>query len=900
VQNKVAGDFNRWTKGYGYWVRAWDDGVASTPDSRGGQPGILANNQISGAEDYSGLIQNGWNLLAFPDGTLRYTASGFKIAAANISTLTYVVSPFGEHNVTAPSAADTVGCATFNAAVATANAAVGNVNALEVSCLSNGTDAYLISSKPFYLLTAAGVPTGITSLAGYQYVAADTIDIDGNGLNAFRTRLGEYALLVEQNEDYAAAATPQTSTLGVGLPSWYAIDPLATNGSAVAATIDAAFNGYLTGAAVPTPSYDTAKRARADVLESNSTETGSLILLAANNRFYVRDNTAVRLFDAKDVNGSKISIDFGGGSYITADGALYWSDTNSTDIIRDCSVISTIVASVQSEVKAICYNEDTNGTIAFFSDTQLNFDVKEINASAQLLVDRYIKSNEDNASAYGALRRVIQPSQLYGTYDVSADQFNHGGLANLTYTSVWAEDFPNSGALYYLAGNGFKPEMILTGLTSDGNSTANPAGTISWKALDTTRDPKAWFDAANDFELFWTEKERGYWVYVESGYSNPVTVGGVNLNDTSVVTKHFNNKEISGDEINVFNWLDGYISADIGGLVRASYTSGETYTVRARLDSEYLPLATTGAVSNASATFTSYLNDFEVSSLRPTGLKDLNVTATDGLGGTATGGAQIAYVKPATPTVSFSGNTLAVHSNQYAKQIVIYQGDVSDENTGDAQRVYNGATQSAGEGTVDLSTIAIEYPAQQDVNSTRHIMNSFSADNAYMVADLRVIAATEDATANLSVFSNMRKINYIPAYSDTFHVYANGEQNVTAHTAAYGDALNGYDANRSDDVAFRGANAKQLTLIYKPINPNQGLANNAPQHVDVNVGGSIAQIQYLKEYEGQVFYIYDDANSAWYYGVFPGDDLDGAWGASGYDLRLAVISGVTQTLAAQP
>jgi hypothetical protein len=921
VQDRVSGDFRRWTKGYGYWVRIWDDGDPSTgytPDyatpNTYSQPGILANDQIEGVGDYNGLIQAGWNLLSFPDSSLRYTASGFVIPSVALPV--GILSPFGDQNVTIENSEN---CATINLKIAASNRSVGKANALEVTCLSpspgGGVPFYLISSKPFYLngLTAA---SDITSLAGYAYTDADLITADHASGFALRTRLGEYALLVEHNGDYNATVHeygggfPAARGLGIGVASWFGADPQAANASDISDVNDK-FQALLgPNSAIQDPSYDTAKRARAVLLDSNGTNTrtlrnvgttpgnNALILLAANNRFYVRDNIAVRLFEANvDANASILSIDYDGGSYRT-DPIAWVSGAGATAV---CTTLNLgVVTAGQSEVVPFCYEELNTSTIGFFSDSQLNFDVKEINGSAQLLVDRYITSSEINGSAYGALKRVIQPSQLYGTFGGSVPgdaNFTHGGLANLTYTSVWAEDFPNDGALYYLAGNGFKPEMILTGVTSDGNNTSNPAGTISWKALDLTRDPKAWFDSANDFELFWTEKERGYWVYTESGYTNPVTVSGVNLNNTSLVTKHFNNREIvagTTDEIRVFNWLDGYISASVGGLSRPIYTSGESYTVRARLDSEYIPLTTTGAVSGSAADFTAYLNDFEVQSLRPTGLRDLNVTATDGLGGRAQSGVQLQYVQPATPVVAISGTDLNVTSNIYANNVLLFQGDVSDENNGANQRVYEG-TLTAGVGVVNLNSAAIEYPViDSPTPSVEHNVSAYhETNNNAMIADLRVVAASAPATNSLSVYSNMRRVPYVPAYSDTFHLRADGEANVTKHTAAFGNAEgNGYDANTSDDVAFRGANGRNLTLVYRPINPNQGLAANSPVHVDVQLGlnGPIAQIQYLKEYEGQYFYVYDHSNNNWYYGIFPGDEsASNVWGQSGYDLRLAIL-----------
>ncbi|MDR2906176.1 MAG: hypothetical protein LBU73_09505 [Helicobacteraceae bacterium] len=999
VHNKVKGDFDAWTKGYGYWVRLWDDDNVSTEYNRSGfpagdprsdtgasQPVILASDDIRNAGDYSGILSPGWNLLAFPDETLRYTASGF--VTTNASAITMIVGPFGEINVTgATSITGISGCVKFNADVFNENNRTSQTNKLEVSCFSDGTHLIYISHKPFkIILDDPGNVGDIYSLAGYNYKTEDllSLDIYNAAATGLRTRLGEYAILVEPNQQYLDAvnamgglphigALPTAGALGIGLPSWYTIDPGVINVDPATTYADVltntgvnSFIGYIRQASVPIPSYADDRYASAYEIDSNSTGVGystttpsqSMFLLAANVRFYIRDNVAVRVFDSRDPGIDRnatpeLVFDYGGGSYSSNP-----IDINATASIPNLigalpcvgvtaateGIIAQTHTATGGAVEAMCYGgngtNDSNKSIAFFSTQYINFDVKEVAPSNQLLVDRYLKSNEENETVYGMFKRVVQPSQLSGSFFVNATDdggFNMGGLSNLTYTSVWAEDFPERNAINYLAGNGFKTEMILTGVTASVDTSISPnqpAGTISWKALDLTRDPKAWFDVANNFEIFYTEKERGYWVYLgdRNSYQNQVTVSDVAVNASSIVTKHFNNKTRSGDEINVFNWFDGYVTAKVGGLVRTDgYTSGESYTVNGYLaGSERIPMSTTGAVSSAAVDFTAYLNDFEVSSLRPIGYLDFNVTASDGLGGSATGGTLINYAKPATPTLSFNGNTLIVNSTPSAEQVVIYQGDVTDEDTGAAQRVYNGAMTangSATQGSVDLSTIEVNYPDPWPLDSDMHIIPAFDGPDYQnigipVVVELRVIAATQPYNANeinsMSVFSNMRAANYIPAYTDTFHVTANGEVNVTKHTAAFGNAENGYDPSRGDDVAFRGANGKNLTLVYQPINPNQALAANQPRHVNVNMGGSVAQIQYLTEYAGQIFYVYDNATGSWFYGVFPGDDLDlyttGAvsgqlgmdatppttnsqtWGQSGFDLKLSQITGVSQKL----
>lgn len=879
--NYVNSDFSTWDRGYGYWIKLDKDASVTT------DAGILANSQITNSSAYDGNLSAGWNLLSFPDGTLRYATSGFVVAA---ETDVHVVSPFGDANVTLADAADQDECNAFNVAVVARNASTGNSNSLDVRCLWDGTNSVLVSDKPFFIQLEDNPddPSNVTSLAGYQFVASDMIDINGSvGENyALRTKLGEYAVIAEQNADYALAANnvlvPSTKTLTVGLPSWFNINPTDMNGSDTTANITGLFSTYM--AAAPVPSYDTVSRGRVLDIDSNATGMGQLLLFAANNRFYVRDNTFVRVFDTVDTNGSTLAITYGGTTNTTA-GINFAGAT-----FLNCADIVAKTAAATTDVRAVCINKtagDDNRSVAFFSDSKLNFDVKETNTSVQLLTDRHIASNELNGTVYGAIKRVFQPSELAKKVSFSTDNnaTTYGGSAvsNLTYSAVWAEDFPNNGALYYMADQGYKSEMFISAITSDGNllGGANPKGTISWKALDTTRNPKDWFDSANDFELFWTEKERGYWVYLKDGYSNPVTVAGVQATTSSVVNKHFNNIIVAG-EGDVFNWFDGYLSASVGGLVRSGYTSGESYIVNATVGGGKMAMGTTGAVSAGTATFSSYLSDFEVSGYRPTGIHEARVAASDGLGGRAEANTTIAYVKPATPEVTFAAGSLSATSNDVATDVVIYDGNITDLNP---VHLYTGAIGTA----VDLTGLsAIQYPSQQLPLITTDAVPSLSSALGSIVKDLRVIAATAPATDKMSVFSNMRSVNYIPAYSQTAHMNVNGEVNGTVPTALYNVTVGG--TGDQFGIAYRGVNGVNSTLIFKPL-VKQTVADGAPRHINAIFDGKTAQVQYVAAYEGQVFYIYNNDGKKWYYGVFPGTGF-----STPYNLTLVEATGITQEL----
>lgn len=916
---------NLLTEGFGYWVRL-------NPSSAAGafatdyEPGFLAGNNVLGQSSfYADKLASGWNLLSFDDSTMRYATTGFVITDGATAPIG-VISPYGDINISLLTS-DAAGCHTFNVTATDYTAvAIGNINSLDVRCYHNGAASVLVSDKPFYLELGdpAEVTTDFVSLAGKAFTAADLVDIAAGGTqNTLSSKLGEYAVVLERNADFNAldGLTTMSPKLAVGVPAWLSVAPLEMNASALATTLDTDFSGYMMGANIG------ATAAQVMEIDLNATtsnfdqlaDAGRAIILAADKRFYVRDNTFIRTYNTIDQNGSVLNVTYGGSNHATATG-IFWSDSNSSDIDKDCSVIeAAVLAATGNEATAYCPNPDSNSTVMFISGTRLNYDVKESNTTTRLLTDVYLGGETDtNETYYGPFRRVYQASKLAKATTVNNVATTlSANLDNLTYSAVWADDFPNNGPLYYLAGNGYKPEMIITATTSDGNGVVASTGTISWKALDATRDPVEWFDPANNFEVFWAEKERGYWVYLDTGYTNPVTAENTRVS-SRVVNKHFDNViNAATGEGTVFNWFDGYLTSTVGGLVRTNYTSGQSYNVQAAIGSVSVPLATTGAVSSGKSNFTTYMSDYEVSSVRPTGLLEANVSASDGLGGRASSGVTIDYVKPSTPVLSMTSNTLTATSNSYAANILIYDGNVSDMNH---TAVYSTAA-TGGVATIAMSSVsAIAYPGTEDVNGTGGVP-AYPGTLGTIVKDLRVVASTGTAdtvsggiASGASVYSNMRQQRYIPAYSSTGHLTVSvSDQNQSigqlynfggvtgAATRDYGVQL-GYELTGTTNI---------MTLVYQP-KSSYTLNSAGPTHALLYADGvHVATVGYTRTgYQGEPFYLYviEDtvgAVGSWYYGTFPGDSANATetWGVttptvsgSLYRLDLVKVSGLVQPL----
>lgn len=915
---------NALTSGFGYWVRLNDNDNAGTYGTDF-EPGFLARDSVRGQSSfYSGKLSEGWNLLAFDDSTLRYVTSGFVLADATAGDID-VISPYGDINITmtAPAGAGTGDeCHAFNVAVTAYNttaAMTGTVNTMDVRCFSVADNSahVLISDKPFFVVlnTVADV-ANVTSLTGATFAATDMIDSDGGGVeDTLRTRMGEYAVVAERNEDYNTLTT-DLGNLAVGVPSWKNVTPLELPAGGTVAAMTAAFNTYMTGTSVG------GSNARILEVDLNTTtsngyqtaDVGRAILLAADERFYVRDATYIRTFDIGDDNGSILNLTYSGSNHATA--AINHSYTGGA--IRNCGTIHTAVQTATANtVFAYCPNVDSNTSLMVVTEDYLNFDVKESNLTVQLLTDVHAGSQTDtNNSFYGPFVKVYQPSKLtQATATADVTTIGSANVENLTYTAVWAEDFPNNGPLYYLAGQGYKPEMFITAVTSDG-STLSTAGTVSWKALDVTRDPVEWFDAASEFEVFWAEKERGYWVYLDTGYTNPVTASNTRVS-SSVVNKHFENAiNAATKEGTVFNWFDGYLTADVGGLVRPNYTSGQSYNVATTIGTATLPMATTGAVfAGGSSAFTTYLSDYEVSSLRPTGLIEANVSASDGLGGRDTDGVIITYVKPSTPALSFGANSITATSNTYAQNILIFDGNVSDL---DHAPVHTEAA-TDGAATIDMTTVSgVAFPDALDVNGTGYVPPYATALGS-IVKDLRFVASTGAAdtvssgiASGASVYSNMRQQAYVPAYSGTGHLVVGPTLSETNATIPYlynvggvtGDATRDYGVQLGAEAGVVGYYA---TLVYEP--KDSELTEGGFIHANLFVDGVfVAQLGYMRsDYQGEPFFLYviqnaEGATGKWYYGVFPGNNATETWGTSGtvsgtnYRLDLVEVSGLVQPL----
>ncbi|GHV04660.1 hypothetical protein AGMMS50229_06490 [Campylobacterota bacterium] len=925
----ATGNRNTLVGGYGYWVRllANQSALYATGVPGGNAAGFLVADDISGnSAYYEDKLAPGWNLLAFDDSKLRYTTSGFYVPDGEYE----VVSPHGEVSITLDSTtADD--CLAFNNAVTNYNAEI-NVNHLDVLCIAGAGGAYLISDKPFYI-KGEGVTDGITagtlsSLSNVSFKDTELIDINGSGtLDGLISRLGEYAVVVETNPAFLGKGLG--AGISVGVPMWKSKLTMA----AADLTNAADTLGVVTASGTAIPSFLTANGASAAVVVpldlNNSTTTSgtpNAILIAADVRFFVRDNTFIRVFDvstdyAGEHNKTIIDVVYNGVAHLIPESAIEWNGTYPHLSFRNAPT-----ANANGVVGDVNFSKISEANISIIASSfkRLDYDVKEINPPYQLLRDVLPGEQKDPSDVvYGPFTKAYQASNLARFSSDANGVKLSPSISNLTYTPFWAEDFPDNGPIYYMTENNFTPQMILTAETDWAGTliSGGAPGTISWKALDLTRDPAEWFLPANGFELFWAEKERGYWVYLAENFANSVSVGAPDITASSVVIKHFNALvEGTTDEYEVFNWFSGYITAKVGGLIRPSYTSGQSYNVYAMVGDQKVPLSPTGTVNAFSQSdFTAYISDYEVSSVRPTGVIEIDVTATDGLGGkdTTIGVAtlEFPYVKPATPELKFDGNSLTVTSDPNAEFVLIFEGKQKDS---DHHTVAQVEFEDNGTKEIDLSSLpGISYPAAVIPVDWNGTIPDENAALGTIIKEWLIGASTGPAdnyagpgkySSGASVYSNLRVQKYLPVYSGTaFLRIAPSLGEIDAvNPIKLNSAPAGFDLTRdygvqlrADDVNSTGTLKVQqnyiTTVVFQPRDVN--LSDAAPFHANLFIDDSgteqfIGELAWIRAaYQGDVFYVFvvQDAVGAvgeWFYGTFPGDAGGGkVWADNGSNIN---------------
>jgi hypothetical protein len=541
-----------------------------------------------------------------------------------------------------------------------------------------------------------------------------------------------------------------------------------------------------------------------------------------------------------------------------------------------------------------------------WTSTDKDYEVFERGAGESLTP---IYSPDTNNTTSGTISNVYSARNLIGatlTSDGNISTLGGPVTSNLKYNAVWAEDMATGGPLYDIIDAGYRPEAFVTGATEmldeDGDDVMGEY--IGWRQIDVTRPPSGvdssgnfdpnsgWYNPYDKFDLFHTEKERGYWVYVTDTDNNTITVttsGGSNGFSGKVV-RHFQNDINDTDNPGVgtvYNHPDRTTTVTVGGLY--DYYANMGYSqpsyianVIATIAGQSIPM-----FPGASDQFTMELSKYEM--LYPAQFAQgsdytTDITVTDGVGYSATGSLTYDFTPPSTPEVTWSGATLEANSTN-ANYIKVFEGNVSDHHVW--QAVTQGASVASTTAGYRLLTTGTGSTLSYNPSGSSVLShpNDQTGTTSYYY-DLRVIGV--DGSDNTdSQWSNMMRTYFVPALiadssSRSAHV-------VSAASTAYDKYPCTYTITGSDDGNYTDESNNSIDSGVQVKAATSGTTVTvAYQHraiqldealvLGMNIGtndGIIGTILFMPQYTGEVFYVYYDdgaGNTALYYGTFPSDN----------------------------
>jgi hypothetical protein len=873
--------------GRGYWVKL-DTGVTGT--DRAGfvlGTGTIEHNLTSSGEDGAYINETlGWNMLSFEDDYLSYSVTGVLLTQS-----------YGELNVTDTYGATTLSFGAIDAATvgtlgtecAKINAAIDGNNSkgltnTQLKCIPGAAGLALVSTRRFTIGSDI-VFTTETTLAG-QSLTAETNPEDTAGFY-YKSIYGEHALVFEQNTVFTDAA-PGAAQAGRMLVEFVT----STNGGEYAdiptpTAIATTASNVVT--AMGTASSDISATNNTFALDMDFDGVAESVLMASDYRFFIKDATQVRVFEYdntyydsnvtdgasnQDLNVTIQVLGDGGASanaYVTlVDDALDSETIQGTTTANGFDQWTATTGVTALDISAVSDDNDTlmiyyNGDLVTLANRAGVIDVQEWGTGYDVLTEVYPENFDDNESAKGSIARVWQISDIVETKDTMQNNLSYDGnysdnefnayVADLRFNALYAENFPVSGPLYDLKTTlGVKPETIITGQTDDNGNF------ISWKQIDVSKAPDEWYDTDDQYELFWTEKEKGYWVYIDSTSTNPLSMGTPSLSNTAdTVYAHFNNRFYgSSTSATTRNHLNKQLTVTIDGLTDGGAASNsDAYEVYANIGG-----AMTSFDYDGNNQFSMFLNSHETNGIDfDAGELEITVVAAEGSGNKVSTTYILDYAKPVITNIAVDGATAtATVTNDDAVSFQIYSGDINDSKYGNSA-----STNWAGEVTLTAGGTAINlgdldgltFPTAFENNATAYVDPATALDTLEeqisegVIRDVRIVAV-DDAY----LYSDQERVTYVPWKSGTGVLSSSTAGTYDSAPNVWeddGTADEDYDgsATASDGVQLTTFNSSTpLTCVY----PHIDVANpdDTPITNDIyTTSGQVGTILYNNLYVGK-------------------------------------------------
>lgn len=931
-----ANDFDEFEQGRGYWVKVDRDQGASFAAPSGFVLGYdsAANIDHTAIEDG---ISDGWNMLSFGDEYFAYSVTGMFLtgnhADLNI-TDTYGATRVNFTDINA-TIAPAVSCKTINASLDSKNS-IGYTN-FNLRCIpSQGTGIALISTRRFTAQTGGTAPTALDGSGSLVALADGTASVP----NVYRSDYGTKAVVIEPNMYYKSVTTVD-GNISVEFP----LNSVGAAYAAVGATTATNITNVGTAMTTAAAGLHTDVATRVLNLDMDfddvANDPGDALLLASNFRFFVKDATLVRTFAYDSTRADSTRTNAGSADNYTSDNntTARVIGATTTTLIR---IVDDNLTGTAARIDAVAGTTDVNATkmegdednttiMVHYTGSQVaansriaKVDLQEQGYLWDVLTEVRCSAypttitdgtGECNASTRGAIGKVWDISALVNFTKDSNTTNGFDGNYSGEFTSMvtqdlrnapaFAQNFPISGPLFDIKTTyGKQAELIITGQTEATDAT-NMAGFVSWKQIDVSKDPTEWYDNDDQYELFWTEKEKGYWVYLNGTATNDLSfVGTPTISGTPY--SHFNNY-FSGTSTSATtqNQLNHTLTVEVSGVTTygQATANNDAFEVYADINGYTTSFQRTGSTNN----FTIPLNSHETAGLDfDAGEVTITITTAEASGKVTSTTYSLDYAKPVISAVSLSSSTASVtitNGTTAAEEIHVYTGDINDSNYGTSVATnWGGSVTVSGDTTaVNLGSLGIVFPSAFTSITGLDVTAYDSAPEQLaqgIVKDMRFTA--KDAG---DLYSNQEKLGYIPFYASSGILASSSSTTYDSNPKVYDangaldSAYTGTTGGANDGVQLKSASTATLTCAYahNEVELNEAVANL--RDIVLSDGTMIGTIMYMNDYNDQPFIC--QTSGSLYVGVFLEDGALNTGNAQATSQRIIVnqVLGATSTVA---
>jgi hypothetical protein len=503
-----------------------------------------------------------------------------------------------------------------------------------------------------------------------------------------------------------------------------------------------------------------------------------------NRKLSASDTNKTIRFGIWDERNTTAKIMANADYYQSVQGIIVGTDYVKSDSDVNFSVSAADLNTSTNEAIAKIWSEAFN---KFFTDTNQSFNVKASYNTTGTQASLILKG-DINVTITRPTVGVAGAEFLFGNLlDNDSREKNSTTLVSESNLSI-PTDIPDLGYEKVYAANMNtdinNPISVLQRKTdADGNyykvtkvlTTNEHKDKISWSFIDMTKYSSGWFDDNDPYNIFSFDGEKGYWVFLDGGQTNPLD--GIDAGDiTSAIysyahefTGDINSTASSPDDetINeksnmmttVSTMYNGVVKVDVSDMIDASKVDRAVLTVAG----EKVPMSQSG--NEYTATFSEYLLD----KLGNASTYDVNVSffTTDFFSKTI--GMVLDNEQPTRPSISINNPYLTdttLTSSTDTAYFHVYKEDINDSkplshlvNTANTLVDYN---VTATDGVAATYNFCSQVEGFNDNLGTYQII---AVDNGHY-------DATSDYYGNI-YYNRASNVGYIPDSNNSYPIYKN-------------------------------------------------------------------------------------------------------------------------------